>query len=103
MACAKHFVGDGGTDKGINEGNTIISYEHLERTHMAPYLDCLAQGVCTVMASYSCWNGSRLHTDHFLLTQVLKEKLGFKVKVNYFYFHEGFLFSFLGFRIYVHK
>lgn len=92
MACAKHFVGDGGTDKGINEGNTIISYEHLERIHMAPYLDCLAQGVCTVMASYSCWNGSRLHTDHFLLTQVLKEKLGFKVKVNYFYFHEGFFF-----------
>lgn len=78
MACAKHFVGDGGTDKGINEGNSIISYENLERIHMAPYLDCLAQGVCTVMASYSSWNSSRLHTDHFLLTEVLKEKLGFK-------------------------
>ncbi|KAI5675041.1 hypothetical protein M9H77_05991 [Catharanthus roseus] len=78
MACAKHFLGDGGTDKGINEGDTIISYEDLERIHMAPYLDCLAQGVCTVMASYSSWNGSKLHTDHFLLTKVLKEKLGFK-------------------------
>ncbi|KAK6935755.1 hypothetical protein RJ641_032785 [Dillenia turbinata] len=34
VACAKHFVGDGGTDKGINEGNTIASYDKLERIHM---------------------------------------------------------------------
>ncbi|KAL7201554.1 hypothetical protein ACSBR1_033285 [Camellia fascicularis] len=78
VACAKHFVGDGGTDKGINEGNTIASYDELERLHMAPYLDCISQGVCTVMASYSSWNGRKLHSDHFLITQVLKEKLGFK-------------------------
>lgn len=78
IACAKHFVGDGGTEKGINEGNTICSYEDLERIHMAPFLDCLSQGVCTVMASYSSWNGRKLHADHFLLTEVLKDKLGFK-------------------------
>ncbi|KAL5580812.1 hypothetical protein UlMin_013254 [Ulmus minor] len=78
IACAKHFVGDGGTDKGVNEGNTICSYEDLERIHMAPYLDCLSQGVSTVMASYSSWNGSRLHADHYLLTKILKGKLGFK-------------------------
>ncbi|KAL1222051.1 putative beta-D-xylosidase 6 [Cardamine amara subsp. amara] len=78
VACAKHFVGDGGTDKGINEGNTIASYEDLEKIHIPPYLKCLAQGVSTVMASYSSWNGTRLHADRFLLTEVLKEKLGFK-------------------------
>ncbi|XP_042044755.1 beta-glucosidase BoGH3B-like isoform X1 [Salvia splendens] len=78
LASAKHFVGDGGTDKGINEGNTITSYEDLERIHFAPYLDCLSQGVCSVMASYSSWNGKRLHTNHYLLTEVLKNKLGFK-------------------------
>ncbi|CAN8254951.1 unnamed protein product [Cochlearia groenlandica] len=78
VACAKHFVGDGGTDKGTNEGNTIVSYEELERIHLAPYLDCLAQGVSTVMASYSSWNGSKLHSDYFLLTELLKQKLGFK-------------------------
>lgn len=82
VACAKHFVGDGGTDKGINEGNTIASYEDLEKIHITPYLKCLAQGVSTVMASYSSWNGTRLHADRFLLTEVLKEKLGFKVCVN---------------------
>lgn len=78
IACAKHFVGDGGTERGVNEGNTITSYEDLERTHMAPYLDCFSQGVSTVMASYSSWNGRRLHSDHFLITEVLKNKLGFQ-------------------------
>ncbi|GMG98318.1 hypothetical protein Nepgr_000158 [Nepenthes gracilis] len=78
IACAKHFVGDGGTDKGINEGNTTSSYKDLQRIHMAPYLDCISQGVCTVMASYSSWNKRKLHADHFLLTEVLKHKLGFK-------------------------
>ncbi|KAG7946832.1 hypothetical protein I3843_14G062900 [Carya illinoinensis] len=78
IACAKHFVGDGGTDGGINEGNTILSYEELERIHMAPYLDCISRGVSTIMASYSSWNGRKLHADHFLLTEVLKDKLGFK-------------------------
>ncbi|XP_038894550.1 beta-glucosidase BoGH3B-like [Benincasa hispida] len=78
IACAKHFVGDGGTDKGLNEGNTIASYDDLERIHMAPYLDCIAQGVSTVMASFSSWNGRPLHADRFLLTEVLKDKLGFK-------------------------
>ncbi|CAA7036670.1 unnamed protein product [Microthlaspi erraticum] len=78
VACAKHFVGDGGTDKGLSEGNTIASYEDLEKIHVAPYLNCIAQGVCTVMVSFSSWNGSRLHSDYFLLTQVLKQKLGFK-------------------------
>ncbi|XP_042955216.1 beta-glucosidase BoGH3B-like isoform X3 [Carya illinoinensis] len=78
IACAKHFVGDGGTAGGINEGNTILSYEELERIHMAPYLDCISQGVSTIMASYSSWNGRKLHADHFLLTEILKDKLGFK-------------------------
>ncbi|KAI4305206.1 hypothetical protein L6164_028588 [Bauhinia variegata] len=78
IACAKHFVGDGGTDNGVNEEDTKTSYEDLERTHMTPYLDCISQGISTVMASYSSWNGRKLHVDHFLLTEVLKEKLGFK-------------------------
>ncbi|XP_011080850.1 uncharacterized protein LOC105164008 isoform X2 [Sesamum indicum] len=78
VACAKHFVGDGGTRNGINEGDTISSYDELEKIHMAPYLDCISQGVCTIMASYSSWNGTKLHNSHFLLTEILKDKLGFK-------------------------
>ncbi|KAK4278604.1 hypothetical protein QN277_016432 [Acacia crassicarpa] len=78
IACAKHFVGDGGTERGKNEGNTILSYEELERIHMTPYLDCISQGVSTIMVSYSSWNGRKLHSHHYLITEILKEKLGFK-------------------------
>ncbi|KAJ4890448.1 Glycosyl hydrolase family protein [Raphanus sativus] len=78
VACAKHFVGDGGTEIGKNEGDTVASYEDLERIHMAPYLNCLAQGVSAVMPSYSRWNGKKLHGDRFLLTEILKHKLGFQ-------------------------
>ncbi|KAL5580809.1 hypothetical protein UlMin_013251 [Ulmus minor] len=77
-ACAKHFVGDGGTEKGQNEGNTISSYEELERVHMTPYFDCIDKGVSMIMVSYSSWNGQKLHKSHFLLTEILKNKLGFK-------------------------
>ncbi|PIN02031.1 Glucan 1,3-beta-glucosidase [Handroanthus impetiginosus] len=78
VACAKHFVGDGGTRNGINEGDALFSYDELEKIHMAPYLDCISQGVCTIMASYSSWNGTKLHNSHFLLTEILKNKLGFQ-------------------------
>ncbi|KAL8027131.1 hypothetical protein ABFX02_14G075400 [Erythranthe guttata] len=78
VACAKHFVGDGGTKNGINEGDTVSSYDELEKLHMAPFFDCISRGVCTIMASYSSWNGTKLHDSHFLLTEILKNKLGFK-------------------------
>ncbi|XP_050243848.1 uncharacterized protein LOC126692322 isoform X9 [Quercus robur] len=77
IACAKHFVGDGGTELGLMEGNTVSSFEDL-RIHMKPYLHCLAQGVSTIMPSYTSWNGTRMHGHRFLLTDILKEKLGFK-------------------------
>lgn len=46
---------------------------------MKPYLDCISQGVCTIMASYNSWNGDRVHGHRFLLTEILKDKIGFKV------------------------
>ncbi|ERN09694.1 uncharacterized protein LOC18437851 isoform X1 [Amborella trichopoda] len=78
IACMKHFIGDGGTKGGINEGNTVGSFDELHSVHLKPFLDCLDQGVCTAMASYSSWNSMMLHSHHFLLTQVLKHQLGFK-------------------------
>ncbi|KAJ7543348.1 hypothetical protein O6H91_09G034100 [Diphasiastrum complanatum] len=77
-ACAKHYVGDGGTQNGINEGNTVISYRDLKRIHLAPYIDALAKGVSTVMVSYSSFNGEKMHANHFLITRMLKTHLKFK-------------------------
>ncbi|KAG6544038.1 hypothetical protein Mapa_014561 [Marchantia paleacea] len=78
IACAKHYVGDGGTVKGINENDTIMDYDTLYKVHMAPYLDAIAKGVSTIMISYSSWNGEKMHASHYLVTQILKEQLGFQ-------------------------
>jgi len=77
-ACAKHFVGDGGTYDGIDEGNTIIDYEGLVNIHMKAYPAAIARGVATIMASYNSWNGVKMHANKKLLTGVLKGELGFK-------------------------
>jgi beta-glucosidase len=76
-ACAKHFIGDGGTTGGIDQGNTEISEEELRAIHLPGYLKAIEAGVGTVMASYSSWNGKKLHGHYYLLTTVLKEELGF--------------------------
>jgi beta-glucosidase len=77
IACAKHWLGDGGTLAGRDQGNTILSEEALTRVHMAPYLPALAEGVLTVMASFNSWNGVKCHGNRYLLTDVLKGRLGF--------------------------
>lgn len=77
-ACSKHYVGDGGTYLGINEGNTIATYKELRRIHMPPYYNAIIQGVSTVMISYSSWNGVKMHSNHFLVTDVLKNELKFR-------------------------
>lgn len=78
-ACAKHYVGDGGTVNGINENNTIVTTEQLFDIHMPPYWSALDQRVSTVMISYSSINGKKMHANKELVTEYLKEKLKFKV------------------------
>ncbi|KAL3850235.1 hypothetical protein ACJIZ3_012117 [Penstemon smallii] len=77
-ACAKHFVGDGGTVKGIDENNTVIDYNGLLSIHMPAYLDSIRKGVATVMVSYSSWNGKKMHANYDLVTGFLKNKLKFR-------------------------
>ena len=77
--CAKHFVGDGGTRHGINENNTVLSFHDLMRIHMPPYYDAVIKGVSSVMISYSSWNGVKMHENKFLITQILKDKMRFRV------------------------
>uniref|UniRef100_A0A6V7QY86 Beta-glucosidase BoGH3B-like n=1 Tax=Ananas comosus var. bracteatus TaxID=296719 RepID=A0A6V7QY86_ANACO len=77
-ACAKHYVGDGGTHMGINENNTIVNFHGLLSIHMPPYYDAIIKGVSTVMVSYSSWNGVKMHANHYLVTDFLKNKLRFR-------------------------
>ncbi|TVU34971.1 hypothetical protein EJB05_16830, partial [Eragrostis curvula] len=77
-ACAKHFVGDGGTHNGINENNTIVDEHGLLSIHMPPYYDSIIKGVATVMVSYSSLNGVKMHANRDLVTGYLKSKLHFR-------------------------
>src|SRR5690554_1278463 len=77
IATAKHFLGDGGTVNGIDRGDNRDDETRLRDIHAAGYMSALEAGVQTVMASFNSWHGERLHGHHYLLTDVLKNQLGF--------------------------
>ena len=97
VACAKHFLGDGGTRYGtgmekpdnadenypMDRGDLEIDEEGLREIHLPPYFAAIRAGVATIMPSYSSWNGVKCSASKELLTDMLKEEMGF----------EGFLIS----------
>jgi len=97
LACAKHYVGDGGTALGtgipnasepgghypLDQGDTQLSEADLRRVHMQGYVTAIRAGVASIMPSYSSWNGEKVSGDKRLMTDILKKELGF----------EGFLIS----------
>jgi beta-glucosidase len=94
LACAKHWIGDGGTKFGtgmklkdgvqiLDRGDVPVSEQELRNVHMAGYVSAIKAGVGTIMPSYSSWNGVKCSGSKRLLTEILKDELKF----------EGFLIS----------
>ena len=99
LACAKHYVGDGGTSASaaprpdmppnsaarlwLDQGDTKLDEDALRRIHLPGYIAAIRAGVGSIMPSYSTWNGVRCSASKRLLTEILKQELGF----------EGFLIS----------
>ncbi len=96
LACAKHFVGDGGTTWGtgapkgktgerypLDRGDMRVDEATLRRIHLPGYVTAIRAGVGSIMPSYSSWNGEKCSGSKRLLTEILKQELGF----------EGFLIS----------
>jgi beta-glucosidase len=94
LACAKHFVGDGGTAMGtgqmnrnqkrlLDQGDSRLSEAELRRIHLPGYASAIKAGVGSIMVSYSSWNGVKASASTRLLTEILKQELNF----------EGFLIS----------
>ncbi|HUP44122.1 MAG TPA: glycoside hydrolase family 3 N-terminal domain-containing protein [Thermoanaerobaculia bacterium] len=77
IATAKHFIGDGGTEGGRDQGNTLATEVELRDIHGAGYGGALRAGVQAIMASYNSWHGRKLHGIGELLTDVLKNRMGF--------------------------
>jgi beta-glucosidase len=83
LACAKHFVGDGGTTfgsakTGLDQGDTRVDEATLRRLHLQGYITAIEAGVGTIMPSYSSWNGVKCSASKRLLTEILKKELGFQ-------------------------
>jgi beta-glucosidase len=78
LACAKHFIGDGGTSGGKDQGNAICDEVTLRNLYLPPYRAAIHAGVGSIMVSYSSWNGAKMHGNKYLLTDVLKGQLGFQ-------------------------
>jgi len=78
LACAKHFLGDGGTQNGVDQGDTVCDEAALRQLYLPPYRSAVKAGVGSIMVSYNSWNGQKMHGNKYLLTGVLKGELGFK-------------------------
>lgn len=78
ISTAKHFLGDGGTINGVDQGNADISEAELRDIHLAGYITAIEDGTQSVMASFSSWQGQPMHGQKELLTDVLKGRMDFK-------------------------
>lgn len=74
---AKHWVGDGGTTNGVDQGDNAMSEEDLIKLQASAYFPAIEAGVQSIMISHSSWHGERLHGHKYLITDVLKNQLGF--------------------------
>lgn len=77
IASVKHFLGDGGTTDGKDQGDTRISESDLVRIHAAGYPPAIAAGAQTAMASFNSVNGEKMHGHRHYLTEVLKGRMNF--------------------------
>ncbi|MGH8159812.1 MAG: glycoside hydrolase family 3 N-terminal domain-containing protein [Rhodanobacter sp.] len=77
IATAKHFVGDGGTRDGKDQGDAEVSEAVLRDVHAAGYPPAIKAGVQVVMVSFSSWNGVKMSGNKALITDVLKGRMGF--------------------------
>ncbi|MCF7930422.1 MAG: glycoside hydrolase family 3 protein [Acholeplasmataceae bacterium] len=82
-ATAKHFVGDGGTSGGTDQGNVTLDEQTIREIHLAPYYEAIDAGVDTIMISYSSINNMKMHGNDYWINDILKDEMGF----------EGFIIS----------
>ncbi|HTP08416.1 MAG TPA: glycoside hydrolase family 3 N-terminal domain-containing protein [Anaerolineae bacterium] len=90
LATPKHYLGDGGTTWGssqqnifdhpfmLDQGDTRVDEATLRKRYLPPYQAAIQAGVLSIMPSFSSWNGTKMHGNQYLLTDVLKKELGFK-------------------------
>jgi len=77
LSSTKHFLADGGTENGRDQGDAKIPETTLRDIHNAGYVPAIEAGVQTVMISFSSWNGKKITGNKGLITDVLKGRMNF--------------------------
>ncbi len=77
IASTKHYLADGGTVDGRDQGDAAISEPELRDIHGTPYVPAIEAGVETVMTSFSSWKGIKIAGHKGLVTHVLKDRMNF--------------------------
>lgn len=77
LATSKHFVGEGSTRDGIDQGDTFCSEIDLLNIHALGHIAALKAGAQVVMAAFNSWNNEKVHGSSYLLQDVLKGQMGF--------------------------
>ena len=77
IATAKHYVGDGSTDFGVEGGNTSISMQEVYNRLLPPYRDAVNEGVGAVMVSFNTLSDKDMHANKALILDTLKTSMGF--------------------------
>ena len=75
---AKHFIGDGGTLRGDDRGDTSMPLDELVAIHGQGYVEAIDQDVMSVMASFNSWYGEKIHGSEDILTDLLRDEMGFE-------------------------
>ncbi len=78
LACVKHYMGDGGTTNGVDQGNTVADEATMRKLFLPAYIDAINAGALSIMPSYNSWNGIKMHGNRYWLTDVLKGELKFQ-------------------------
>jgi beta-glucosidase len=84
ITTAKHFIGDGSTNRGVDQGISTVDEQTLINLHAQGYFASIEAGAQTVMPSYNSWSSAdgrheegKCHGSKYLITTILKEKMGF--------------------------
>lgn len=77
-ACMKHYMGYSNPVSGKDRTPAWIPERMLRDIFLPPFKKAVDAGVHTVMINSGEINGIPTHSDHYILTEILKNELGFK-------------------------
>jgi beta-glucosidase len=77
-ATVKHFLGYSAPDSGHDRTDATISPEDLQDLHEPPFQRAIDAGAATVMVNSGSINGNPVHASHALLTDLLRNRMGFE-------------------------